>query len=187
MSGYLVDRLEVQSACRHPSSRVRSVGLEGGETLTVCCASRGRTGQRHQGEPPLCSRSGQHGPRVLAVRQSVFFLPTEEDAVVAAKDRLRRRDESRRIAATDPRLARELQIGRPDLPSDYDDGGLIDVNHVSEEYLRDVGALDAALASRIIEARPQVGGFDSLHDLEMVVGLDPRSLDEVADRLLFCR
>jgi DNA uptake protein ComE-like DNA-binding protein len=123
----------------------------------------------------------------LAVRQSVFFLPTEEDAVVAAKDRIRRRDESRRIAATDPRLARELQIGRPDLPSDYDDGGLIDVNHVPEEYLRDAGGLDAALASRIMEARRQVGGFDSLHDLEMVVGLDPRSLDEVADRLLFCR
>ncbi len=123
----------------------------------------------------------------LAVRQRVFFGPVQEDAVVAAKDRIRRRDESRRIATTDPRLARELRIGRPDQPSDYDDGGLIDVNHVPEQYLRDNGGLDAALVSKIMEARLVVGGFDSLHDLEMVVGLDPRSLDEVADRLIFCR
>jgi DNA uptake protein ComE-like DNA-binding protein len=123
----------------------------------------------------------------LAVRQRVFFGPVLDDAVVAAKERIRRRDESRRIAATDPRLARELRIGRPDQPSDYDDGGLVDVNHVPGEYLRATGGLDAALVSRIVEARQQVGRFDSLHDLELVAGLDPRSLDEVADRLIFCR
>lgn len=122
----------------------------------------------------------------LAVRHSVFFGPVRDDTVVAAKERIRRRDESRRIAATDPRLAKELRIGRPDQPSDYDDGGLVDVNHVPEEYLRDTGGLDAALVNRIVEARQQVGRFDNLHDLEMVAGLDPRSLDEVADRLIFC-
>lgn len=123
----------------------------------------------------------------LVVRRSVFFGPPEEDAVVAAKDRIQRRDESRRIAAADPRLARELRIGRPDQRSDYDDGGLVDVNHVPEECLTDAGGLDPVLVSRIMEVRAEVGGFDSLHDLEIVVGLDPRSLDEVADRLIFCR
>lgn len=123
----------------------------------------------------------------LASRRRVFFDPEEDDAVMAARDRIRRRDESRRIAVTDPRLAKELGIGRPDRPSDYDDGGLVDVNHVSEEYLSLSGVLDEALVRRVVEARAHVGGFDSLQDLEMVVGLDPCSLDEVADRLIFCR
>ena len=32
-------------------------------------------------------------------------------------------------------LAQELKIGRPDLPRDYDDGGLVDVNHVPAAIL----------------------------------------------------
>jgi hypothetical protein len=123
----------------------------------------------------------------LAVRHSVFVTVPEEEAVVAAKDRIRRRDESRRIAATDPRLARELGIGRPDRPSSYDDGGLLDVNHLAGACLRDTGGLDAAVVNRIIDARNEVGSFDGLHDLELLAGLDPGSLDEVADRLVFCR
>ena len=123
----------------------------------------------------------------LMARQTVFFGPAEEDAVVAARDRMRRRDESRRIAASNPLLARELGIGRPVQPSDYDDGGLVDVNHVPEECLRETHGLDPAVVGKIIEARAHLGGFDSLHDLEMIVGLEPRMLDEVADRLIFCR
>ncbi len=123
----------------------------------------------------------------LAVRGRVFFSPAEVEAVVAAKERIQRRDESRRIAATDPRLARELGIGRPDQPSGYDDGGLLDVNHVSGECLRETGGLNAKLVRRIIEARRHVARFDGIHDLELLAGLDPGSLDDVADRLIFCR
>jgi hypothetical protein len=123
----------------------------------------------------------------LAVRHSVFVTAPEEEAVVAAKDRIRRRDESRRIVATDPRLARELGIGRPDRPTGYDDGGLLDVNHLPGECLRDTGGLDAAVVSKIIDARGEVGTFDGLYDLEVLAELDPGSLDEVADRLVFCR
>ena len=63
----------------------------------------------------------------------------------------------------------------------------MDVNHVPEECLRGTDGLDPALVSRIMEVRAQVGGFDSLHDLEVVAGLDPHSFDGVADRLIFCR
>jgi len=122
----------------------------------------------------------------LAVRRRVFF-DAVEGPVAAARARIRRRDDSRRIAVTDPRLAKELQIGRPDQPSDYDDGGLLDVNHLPEEYLREASGLDPELVRSIVEARAQVGGFESRHDLETIVGLDPRTLDQVADRLLFCR
>jgi hypothetical protein len=123
----------------------------------------------------------------LAVRHSVFVTVPEEGAVVAAKDRIRRRDESRRIAATDPRLARELGIGRPDRPTGYDDGGLLDVNHLPGDCLRDTGGLDVAVVRKIIDARDEVGTFEGLCDLELLADLDPGSLDEVADRLVFCR
>jgi len=124
----------------------------------------------------------------LAVRRTLFFGDTrEDDAIVVAKERIRKRDESRRIAATDPRLARELRIGRPDQPSSYDDGGLVDVNHVPVECLSGLGVIDGDLAHRIVEARELVGGFDNRNDLEALMGIDPPSLDEVSDLLIFCR
>ncbi len=131
---------------------------------------------------------GVSSAHALAVRRTLFFGDTQEDeAIAAAKERIRRRDESRRIAATDSRLATELRIGRPDQPSGYDDGGLVDVNHVPVECLSGVGVIDGDLAQKIVEARDLVGGFDSRDDLEAVIGLDPRTLDEVADLLIFCR
>ena len=124
----------------------------------------------------------------LAIRRSLFFGDEQEDdAIVVAKERLRRRDESRRIVATDPRLAKELRIGRPDQLSPYDDGGLVDVNHVPAEYLSAVGAIGPDLAKRIVQARDLVGGFDNRSDLEAVLGLDPCSLDDASDLLIFCR
>ncbi len=124
----------------------------------------------------------------LAIRRSLFFGDEpEDDAILAAKERLRRRDESRRIVATDPRLAKELRIGRPDQPSSYDDGGLVDVNHVPAHYLSGLGLIGPDLALRIVEARDLVGGFDNRSDLEAVLGLDPRSLDDASDLLIFCR
>ena len=39
-----------------------------------------------------------------------------------------KREEAREIARRDPQMARDLRIGRPDLPRQYDDGGLVDVN-----------------------------------------------------------
>src|SRR6266700_4115871 len=49
--------------------------------------------------------------------------------------RSRRRSQARQIARANRVLARELRIGRPDLPREYDDGGLVDVNHVPGDIL----------------------------------------------------
>ena len=50
-------------------------------------------------------------------------------AVAQAHAARRRRTEALELATRDPQLARDLRIGRPDLPRQYDDGGLVDVNH----------------------------------------------------------
>lgn len=44
---------------------------------------------------------------------------------------------ARHIVQTNPALARELRIGRPDLPREYDDDGLVDVNCVPGAVLAD--------------------------------------------------
>jgi hypothetical protein len=42
---------------------------------------------------------------------------------------MERRREARQILTADLELARQLCIGRPDLPNRYEAGGLVDANH----------------------------------------------------------
>lgn len=120
----------------------------------------------------------------FAVRQRVQDGPvvTAEDE---ARDRLRRRARSRKLLTDNPELAAELKIGRPDQDTNFDDGGLIDVNHVPEQYLTELPCIDGKLARRIVETRTSINGFESLDDMEVLLGLPPRSLDPARDRAIF--
>lgn len=109
----------------------------------------------------------------------------QEDAIAEAKWRMSLRDEARRIAASDPRLADELRIGRPDLDRSFDDGGLVDANRVPAKVLRQMPGIGAALAERIVQVRQQVGGFESVDDLSVTLALPPQALDHAADLLIF--
>ena len=122
----------------------------------------------------------------FAIRPRVLDGPivTAEDK---ARDALRRRAHARKLVTDHPQLAKELKIGRPDLHSDFDDGGLIDVNHVPEGYLTILPGIDTALASRIIEVRDAIGGFDSLDDMGILLDLPPQRLDWAQERAIFVR
>ena len=106
-------------------------------------------------------------------------------AVSDAMKRMGTRENARRLVATNPGLAGELGIGGPDLPRAFDDGGLVDVNHVPASCLAALPGLDEPLARKIAQARDGVGGFTSAADLEVTLGLPPGSLDEARDLLLF--
>jgi hypothetical protein len=106
-------------------------------------------------------------------------------ALAQAVDAARRRTEARRILETDPTLARDLRIGRPDLPRGFDDGGLIDVNHCPAELLADAFGWTAAEAAMVVEARERAGGFTSPAELIAYTELDPRRIDAVADLFVF--
>jgi DNA uptake protein ComE-like DNA-binding protein len=124
----------------------------------------------------------------LAVRGEVAVeCDHNESHVAAARERLRRRAEARRLAAGDPRLAHELGIGRPDLHTSYDDGGLVDVNHSPPEVIADLPGLDRRTAERIIVTRGEIGGFGSVEELSVTLDLPPHMLDGISDRLLFLR
>lgn len=102
-----------------------------------------------------------------------------------AKGRLKQRERARKIAATNPALAAELRIGRPDLPRTFDDGGLVDVNQVPASWLAALPGFDTQLADKIVSTRDEVGGFASAADLEVTLDLAPGRLTQGQDQLLF--
>jgi len=111
-------------------------------------------------------------------------LEHDGSPLVLARERLHERDEARRIAARDPRLALEMGIGRPDRGT-ADDGGLIDVNHVPESMLVRLPGIDRALARRIAKTRSEIHGFSSLEDLGTVMDLPPDVVEEMRERAIF--
>jgi DNA uptake protein ComE-like DNA-binding protein len=120
------------------------------------------------------------GPPSLAADPSLAALATAKEAAA-------RRDKARRIAETDPALARDLKIGRPDLQRTFDDGGLVDVNHLSAEYLVDALDWTPAEARAVIDARTELGGFSSSAEVSAYAAIDPDRVDAVADLLVFRR
>jgi DNA uptake protein ComE-like DNA-binding protein len=102
----------------------------------------------------------------------------------AARQRIERRAEGQRLAAKDPRLAREVGVGRPDLPG-ADDFGLVDVNHASREALCRLPGITPEVAGRITETRGSVGLFKSAEDLGVTMDLAPSIVDDIRDYCVF--
>jgi hypothetical protein len=82
-------------------------------------------------------------------------------------------------------LPGELKIGRPDLPRSYDDGGLIDVNHVPAGVLVSHLGLARAEAAEVVAARDRLGRFASADELSAYTELTPDRVDGLRDWLLF--
>ncbi|MET9509006.1 helix-hairpin-helix domain-containing protein [Streptomyces flavidovirens] len=110
-----------------------------------------------------------------------------DPAVGAALVRRQRRAEARNLLESDPALARELLIGRPDLPRRFDDGGLVDVNHAPVSVLTTLPGFTPELAERVAQARDKHHGFDFVGELEVYADLPQGLADELAERLIFLR
>ena len=131
---------------------------------------------------------------VAAVHAFVAFRPGSEAvggsqaselALDAARARMRGRQQARELAEGNPVLARELGIGRPDVPRDYDDGGLVDVNHVPAEVLRKSLGLTAAESEAVIKVRERLGRFSGPEELTAYTELPPDRVDALRDWMLF--
>ncbi|MFC4051258.1 ComEA family DNA-binding protein [Actinomadura syzygii] len=126
------------------------------------------------------------------IRRRVFdphgLSAVDNEAVVERVKRRRLlRDKARALAESDPGLARELRIGRPDLPRQYNDGGLVDVNHAPPEALTLLPGVTPELAARIERVRAETGGFMSAEELSAVAGLPPSLTGDLADYAVFIR
>jgi hypothetical protein len=105
-------------------------------------------------------------------------------ALIAARDRIDRRAEGRRLAVTDPARAREAGVGRPDLPG-ADDCGLVDVNHASPAALSRLPGITLEIAALIEQARGRVGNFTSAEDLCVTLDLPPALTSDLKEHAVF--
>ncbi len=125
--------------------------------------------------------------QAFAIRRRVVAGRGGTDSALAhATERLRLREQARHIVSVNPILADELQIGRPDRHRRFDDGGLVDVNHAPLEFLVQLG-VDRSTAEQIADVRDGIGGFTSVDDVSVTLGLHPHALDQAASRLIFIR
>lgn len=135
--------------------------------------------------------------QAFALRRRVFqphstpaaSLYTSQAGTLSAEQQALRRRElrtrSRQISKTDPDLAKELRIGRPDLPRTHDDGGLVDINHAPISVLATVPAITPQIAARIVELRDQGRIFISAEDLASAVDLDPTIVPTTAEHTVY--
>ncbi|WP_460369079.1 ComEA family DNA-binding protein [Actinocorallia lasiicapitis] len=107
-----------------------------------------------------------------------------QHAIAMANMRRELRRQSRELAR-DVILARDLRIGRPDLPRHYDDGGLIDVNHVPAQALTVITGITPSMAEHIVKIRETVTGFHSAEELSAVAQLPPHLTPEIVEYGIF--
>jgi hypothetical protein len=106
-------------------------------------------------------------------------------AVDQARDRIGRRKDARHLVDTNAALARDLMIGRPDLPRVYDDGGLVDVNHVPGFVLGSGLGLTEDEVRDVLTARRNLGRFSSADELCAYTQLSPGRVDELRELMIF--
>lgn len=95
------------------------------------------------------------------------------------------RDRYRRLVEQDRPLARSMHVGRPDVPRDYDDGGLVDLNSVPTAVLAHHAGVDHDEAARIVEMRGQLGRFVSVDEVLVYVDLPEPTANRLRDVAVF--
>lgn len=105
-------------------------------------------------------------------------------AVTSAEERMAEQDRARRLAKERPRIAREVGIGRPDLPNTHH-AGLIDMNNAPAAALMELPGVNETLATRITEARAVTNGFSSVEDLGAALDLEGKLVEDLRDRVVF--
>ncbi len=106
------------------------------------------------------------------------------DASERAEARLRDRRQAQRLARENPTLAREMGVGRPDIAG-APDVGLVDINNAPASVLAKLPGVDDALATRIVEARAEVGGFSTVEDLGVALDLAGDLVEELRGVVVF--
>jgi tetratricopeptide (TPR) repeat protein len=91
----------------------------------------------------------------------------------------------RDLAQREPETARELRIGRPDLPRAIADGGLIDINSAGPEALAKALSLKPDDVQRLLKARATGGRFTDLEDLQRSTNLATETIRRAGDYVVF--
>ncbi len=108
----------------------------------------------------------------------------QDPTLLEAQQREQRRQRALRLAKQNPKRALQLGVGRPDVKGSFD-GGLVDINHADAKALATLPGIDAAKAKQIVELRESADGFSSADDLDVVLDLEPGTLAQLRERVVF--
>jgi hypothetical protein len=108
----------------------------------------------------------------------------DSSEVKRAQKELDRREYGRKLLDTNPSLARQLGVGRPDVAGS-DSFGLIEVNHAGPAGLVMLPGLTQEQAQRILEYRNSGGSFVSVEDLVMYLDLPQTLIGPLRDTAVF--
>ncbi|MGY0007698.1 BTAD domain-containing putative transcriptional regulator, partial [Micromonospora sp. I033] len=100
-------------------------------------------------------------------------------------ERRLRREQARYLLYHYPAARQELRIGRPDLARAFDDGGLVDINAVTEQVIAGLPGMTVAQSRQVVVDRWARGPFGSMEDLATRCLLPPALTDSLRDLLLF--
>jgi hypothetical protein len=110
---------------------------------------------------------------------------TQLPGTVQELARRRMREQYRDLIKRDQSLALNINVGRPGLPREYDDGGLLDLNHVSAGELTRFGSIPPDEAQRIVETRERIGRLSSIEELGVYAGLSDSTVARLRETAVF--
>ena len=121
------------------------------------------------------------GALVAEPEPAMSSLPGASEALAQRHTRSRYLE----IVVRDPDLARDMNIGRPDLDRNYDDAGLLDLNRVPSSVLVQHAGLTPEEAEKAVAARGRLGGLSSVDDLVIFADVNPETAERLKDRAVF--
>jgi DNA uptake protein ComE-like DNA-binding protein len=117
-----------------------------------------------------------------SVSRQLSLVDTSE--LKRAQKELDRREYGRQLLRTNPSLARQLGVGRPDVTGS-DSFGLIDVNHAARAGLVMLPGLTEENVQKLLEYRSSGGFFVSVEDLVMYLDLPQTTIGPLQDTAVF--
>ncbi|MGN9913171.1 BTAD domain-containing putative transcriptional regulator [Phytohabitans sp. LJ34] len=121
------------------------------------------------------------------VHAAIIGALTVKRARDADPHRAARREQALQIVRWRPDLARELLIGRPDLPRQFDDGGLVDINAVPEHVIAMLPGVTTYLTQMIVADRALHGPYASVEHMVARQVITPKLADSLRGLLIFGR
>jgi DNA uptake protein ComE-like DNA-binding protein len=106
------------------------------------------------------------------------------DALQLARQVVAKRAEAQRLSKDEPQVARQMGVGRPDLPGAID-MGVVDVNHAGPAAIATLPGIDDALAADIVREREECDGFATLAEMGGVLDLAADTVEDLRPFVVF--
>lgn len=111
-------------------------------------------------------------------------LAAPESAVDRAREIVKQREEAQRLALREPQVARQMGVGRPDLPGSTD-MGVVDLNHAGPRAISRLPGIDDAFAREIVHAREECDGFKTIDEMGGVLDLEADTVEALRPYVVF--